>query len=120
MRLIRTLPGTAGVLMERNPSQTAASQVVALGIGLAALVFFRARQLLETAVKRFHLPAHLHRLYHHFVRQMGRQVVGSDPFNAPFVATSLKSFTPNGTAFRRTATPWLQPPAGGSNVSRAW
>ena len=68
-------------MAERNPSQVATDQVVALCIGVAALALFGPRQLLETAVKFLHLPAHLHGIDDHLPRQMSGQVVGNDPSN---------------------------------------
>ena len=91
--------------------------MVALRGALAALAFLRPGQLLETAVKLLHLPAHLHGLTTiSHVRCAAKWLVMNHSMS-PFVATSLKSFTPKGTSLKRSSTPWLQPPGGGS---RAW
>ncbi len=45
-----------GFDFERNPRMVTAGQVVALRAGLAALAFFRTRQLLEASMEFLHLP----------------------------------------------------------------
>ena len=120
MRLINRLADSAGMLAERHPCYVAAGQVVALGIGIAALALFGSRQLLEAAMKLLHLPAHLYVIDDRFPRQMRGQVIGNDLLNFAVRGHPLEYFTPKGTSFRRTSTPRLQPCGGGSNVSRPW
>lgn len=56
--------------------------MVALGLGLAARTLLGAGQLLETTVKRFHLPAPQPRVDDHFPRQLRGQVISNYPVNA--------------------------------------
>ena len=56
--------------------------MVALRRDPLAWAFLPPRQVLEAAVKRRHSPARQHGLNHQFTRQVRRQVVGNDPFNA--------------------------------------
>ena len=70
VRLINRLTYSAGMLAERNIRQVAIDQVVELCIGVAALALFGPRQLLETAVKSPHLPAHLHGIDDYLPRRM--------------------------------------------------
>ena len=60
------------------------------GSGFAAMAFFRAREVLEAAVKLLHLPAHVHRVENRFSAQVCRQVVGNDPFNAAACGNPLE------------------------------
>ena len=78
----------AGVLPQRNPGQATIRPVISRGRGLAARALLRPGQLLEAAVKRLHLPAHMHGLNYHFAGQMSSQMYGNEQFNTPFVATS--------------------------------
>ena len=77
VRLINHLADLADMLAERHPSQVAAGQVVALGVGVTALAFFGPRQLFEAAMKLLHLPANLHGINDHLPRQMSGQVIGN-------------------------------------------
>ena len=62
MRRIHALPHTSGMLAEEYPGEAATLQAVALGPGLAALALLCSGQLLEAPVKRFCLPARIHRV----------------------------------------------------------
>lgn len=96
VRLLNRLAYSAGMLAERYPSQVAAAQVVALCIGVAALALFGPRQLLETAVKFRHLPAHLPGIDAHLPRQMRRQVGGNDPVTVAVGGHQLEAFYAKG------------------------
>lgn len=56
----------------------------------AALIFFRAGQLFEAAMKFLYLPAYLHRIIDHFPAQMRKQAVGYHPFNAAVRGNQLE------------------------------
>ena len=107
VRLINRLADSAGMLAERYPCHVAAGQVVALGIGIAALALFGLRQLLEAVIKLLLLPAHLYGIDDHFPRQMRGQVIGNNPLNIAFRGHPLKDFYAKGHFFQA----YFYPPA---------
>ena len=75
-------------------------QVVALGIGIAALALFGPRQLLEAVMKLLHLPAHLYGIDDHLPRHIRGQVLGNDSFNVAVRDHQLESFYAKGHFFQ--------------------
>ena len=74
VRRVGGLPDAAGVLVQRNPDQVAASQVSTLSTCFAALTFLRPGELLVAATKLFRLPAHLPGIEDHFTGQVRGQM----------------------------------------------
>lgn len=79
--LLEGLSRVAGKLAQRHPGQLTAGQVVALGLGPAALAFLGPGELLEVAVKLFHLPARAGRGLDHGLGERKGKVVGHDPLH---------------------------------------
>ena len=66
--------------------------MVAIGISIAELALFGLRQLLEAAMKLFHLPAHLYGIDNRFPRQMRSQVIDNETLNFAVRGYQLEEF----------------------------